>query len=65
VVELGKITSTSTPAIDAVYALASLLAKTLQEAKGRLQIAGSLAANPSALQDRHPLPLDGGGLGRG
>ena len=38
VVELGRITSTPTPNIDAVYACASLLAKTLQDEKGRLKI---------------------------
>ncbi|MBX3619688.1 MAG: 2-dehydropantoate 2-reductase [Rhizobacter sp.] len=36
VVELGRITETPTPAIESVYALASLLAKTLQENRGRL-----------------------------
>jgi 2-dehydropantoate 2-reductase len=38
VVELGRITSTPTPNIDAVYACASLLAKTLQDQEGRLKI---------------------------
>ena len=38
VVELGRITSTPTPTIDAVYACASLLAKTLHDEKGRLKI---------------------------
>jgi 2-dehydropantoate 2-reductase len=38
VVELGKITNTPTPHIDAVYACTSLLAKTLQEERGRLRI---------------------------
>jgi len=38
VVELGRITSTPTPNIDAVYACASLLAKTLHDEKGRLKI---------------------------
>jgi 2-dehydropantoate 2-reductase len=38
VVELGKITATPTPHIDAVYACASLLAKTLQDQRGRLRI---------------------------
>ncbi len=38
VVELGRITSTPTPHIDAVYACASLLAKTLQDERGRLKI---------------------------
>ena len=37
--ELGRITETPTPHIDAVYACASLLARTLQEANGRLGIA--------------------------
>ena len=38
VVELGRITGTPTPHIDAVYACTSLLAKTLQEEHGRLRI---------------------------
>ena len=38
VVELGRITGTPTPHIDAVYAVVSLLAKTLQDEKGRLKI---------------------------
>ena len=38
VVELGRITATPTPHIDAVYACTSLLAKTLHEEKGRLRI---------------------------
>lgn len=36
--ELGRITGTPTPTIDAVYALAGLLGKTLAEAKGRLAV---------------------------
>jgi 2-dehydropantoate 2-reductase len=38
VVELGKLTNTPTPHIDAVYACASLLAKTLAEANGKLAV---------------------------
>jgi 2-dehydropantoate 2-reductase len=38
VIELGRITSTPTPTIEHVYALAALLAKTLAEKKGRLAI---------------------------
>jgi 2-dehydropantoate 2-reductase len=38
VVELGRITQTPTPYTDSVYACASLLAKTLQDQKGRLRI---------------------------
>jgi 2-dehydropantoate 2-reductase len=38
VVELGRLTKTPTPHIDAVYACASLLAKTLAEHNGRLEI---------------------------
>jgi 2-dehydropantoate 2-reductase len=38
VVELGELTQTPTPAIRAVYACASLLAKTLEQARGRLVI---------------------------
>ncbi|MCR5883841.1 2-dehydropantoate 2-reductase [Rhizobacter sp. J219] len=36
--ELGRITGTPTPTIDAVYALASLLGKTLADQKGRLPL---------------------------
>jgi 2-dehydropantoate 2-reductase len=38
VVELGRITATPTPHIDAVYACASLLARTLEDEHGRLRI---------------------------
>ncbi len=38
VVELGMLTETPTPCIGALYAVTSLLAKTLQEQHGRLQI---------------------------
>lgn len=38
VIELGRITETPTPTIDAIYAATGLLAKTLLEARGRLQI---------------------------
>jgi 2-dehydropantoate 2-reductase len=38
VVELARMTETPTPSIDAVHACASLLAKNLQEARGRLAI---------------------------
>jgi 2-dehydropantoate 2-reductase len=38
VVELGKLTHTATPHIDAVYACAALLAKTLVSAKGRVRV---------------------------
>jgi 2-dehydropantoate 2-reductase len=38
VVELGRITQTPTPHIDAVYACASLLARTLGDQRGRLRI---------------------------
>jgi 2-dehydropantoate 2-reductase len=41
VVELGRLTGTPTPHIDAVYACVSLLAKTLSDQKGRLQITSS------------------------
>jgi 2-dehydropantoate 2-reductase len=40
VVELGRLTNTPTPHVDAVYACASLLATTLAARHGRLQIAG-------------------------
>ncbi len=39
VVELGRITGTPTPNLDAVYALASLLERTLRATGGRLAIA--------------------------
>ena len=38
VIELGRITETPTPTIDAIYAATSLLARTLGEARGRLLI---------------------------
>ena len=38
VVELGRLTETPTPHIDAVYALASLLAKRLADTKGKLSL---------------------------
>ena len=38
VVELGRLTNTPTPHIDTVYALVKLLAKTMDEEKGRVQM---------------------------
>ena len=38
VIELGRITGTPTPTIDAIYAAASLLSKTLTQAGGRLAV---------------------------
>jgi 2-dehydropantoate 2-reductase len=38
VIELGKITGTPTPHLDAVYACASLLAKKLSDTRGRLRM---------------------------
>jgi len=38
VIELGRITGVPTPTIDAVYALASLLARTLESQRGKLQV---------------------------
>jgi 2-dehydropantoate 2-reductase len=38
VVELGRLTQTPTPHIDAVYACASLLARTLNDQRGRLHV---------------------------
>ncbi len=38
VVELARITETPTPSIDAIYACASLLASTLAEQRGRLEV---------------------------
>ena len=43
VVELGRLTQTPTPHIDAVYALVSLLAKQLAEHRGRLSLDNSPA----------------------
>jgi 2-dehydropantoate 2-reductase len=42
VVELGRLTETPTPHIDAVYALVSLLAKQLAEAQGKLSLETTL-----------------------
>ena len=48
VVELGRLTETPTPHIDAVYALVSLLAKRLADSGGKLSLASqSSAASPS------------------
>ena len=38
VVELARITHTATPTIDAIYAATALLAKTLTDGRGRLQM---------------------------
>jgi 2-dehydropantoate 2-reductase len=38
VVELGRITGSPTPTIDAIYAVTALLAKTLAERRGRLEL---------------------------
>ena len=38
VIELGRLTATPTPHIDAVYACTRLLAKTIEDARGRLSI---------------------------
>ena len=38
-VELGWLTSTPTPHIDAIYAVVKLLNQTLQQSRGHLQIA--------------------------
>jgi 2-dehydropantoate 2-reductase len=38
VIEMGKITNSPTPTIEVVYALASLLSRSLQEQKGKLRI---------------------------
>ena len=37
-IELGRLTGTSTPHLDTVYALMQMLAKSLEAAKGRLLI---------------------------
>src|SRR5581483_7556287 len=49
VVELGRLTNTPTPHIDAVYALVSLLAKTLGDEHGRLAIAPLGSTQPAPL----------------
>ena len=41
VVELGQVTGTPTPTIDAVFALGSLLARTLQQHKATLRLSGA------------------------
>ena len=38
VIELGKLTATPTPHLDTIYALMLLLARSLDQAKGRLEI---------------------------
>jgi 2-dehydropantoate 2-reductase len=38
VVELGRLTNTPTPHIDTVYALVKLLARTMEEHQGRVQV---------------------------
>ncbi|MGL6112589.1 MAG: oxidoreductase, partial [Rubrivivax sp.] len=38
VVELGRLTHTPTPHIDTVYALVKLLARTMDEERGRVQM---------------------------
>jgi 2-dehydropantoate 2-reductase len=45
VVELGRITETPTPTINAIFAAAQLLGQTLASHKGRLQVA-SLGGQP-------------------
>jgi 2-dehydropantoate 2-reductase len=47
VVELGVLTQTPTPHIDAVYACTALLAKTLHTQHGRLQITGAAVGQPA------------------
>ena len=49
VVELGRLTGTPTPHIDAVYACVSLLAKTLAEKHARLAI-DAVSHQPSAIR---------------
>jgi len=52
VVELGRLTQTPTPHIDAVYALISLLAKQLSDTKGRLSLPPSSTSlhQPTSVQ---------------
>jgi len=51
VVELGRLTQTPTPHVDAVYALVSLLAKRLADTKGRLSLgAGEALATTHTVQ---------------
>jgi len=47
VVELGRLTGTPTPHIDTVYALVKLLARSMEEQKGRLQVRPLAPAAPA------------------
>ena len=47
VVELGRLTETPTPHIDAVYALVSLLAKQIADTRGKLSLGASTATATS------------------
>ena len=49
VVELARLTDTPTPHIDTVYALVKLLARTMDEQRGRLQLQPLVAAAPPRL----------------
>jgi 2-dehydropantoate 2-reductase len=51
VVELGRLTETPTPHIDAVYALVSLLAKRIADTRGKLSLGATAAtATPTMVQ---------------
>jgi 2-dehydropantoate 2-reductase len=54
VVELGRLTETPTPHIDAVYALVSLLAKQLADNQGKLSLGESRPALPTTLNSVQP-----------
>jgi 2-dehydropantoate 2-reductase len=48
VVELGRLTNTPTPHIDTVYALVKLLARSMEEQQGRVQVQPMAAATVRA-----------------
>jgi 2-dehydropantoate 2-reductase len=51
VVELGRLTETPTPHIDAVYALVSLLAKQIADTRGKLSLGANAATvTPTMVQ---------------
>lgn len=49
VVELGRLTGTPTPHIDTVYALVKLLARTMDEQQGRLEMQAMPACTPAPI----------------
>jgi 2-dehydropantoate 2-reductase len=57
VVEMGRITQLSTPHIDAIYACAKLLDKTLQDKKGRLRLGRPEQAGKDGERDLQSSPI--------